>query len=86
MKVTEAPAFLKWGLCSPIVVFAASGYSARLIAGYRPPLPIHACTPSETTMRALSIVYGVRPILSPEAESADAMLNVVDQTPLPPDW
>jgi pyruvate kinase len=71
---------------SAIVVFTASGYSARLIAGYRPPIPIYAFTPSETTMRALSIVFGVRPILSPEAESADAMLNVVDQTVLPREW
>jgi pyruvate kinase len=69
-----------------IVVFTASGFSARLIAGYRPPIPIYAFTPSETTMRTLSIVYGVRPVLSPEAESADAMLNVVDQTLLPPGW
>ena len=69
-----------------IVVFTSSGFSARLIAGYRPPIPIYAFTPSEITMRALSIVYGVRPILSPDAASADAMLNVVDQTLLPPGW
>jgi pyruvate kinase len=67
-----------------IVVFTASGFSARLIAVYRPPVPIYAFTPSETAMRALSIVYGVRPVLSPDAESADAMLNVVDQTLVPP--
>jgi pyruvate kinase len=67
-------------------VFTASGYSARLIAVYRPPIPIYAFTPSETAMRALSIVYGVRPVLSPDAESADAMLNVVDQTLVPAGW
>src|SRR3984957_15226136 len=69
-----------------IVVFTASGFSARLIVGYRATIPIYAFTPSETTMRALSIVYGVRPILSPDAESADEMLNVVDKTLLPPGW
>jgi pyruvate kinase len=69
-----------------IVVFTASGFSARLIAGYRPPIPIYAFTPSQTAMRALSIVYGVRPILSPDAESADEMLNVVDHTLLPSGW
>jgi pyruvate kinase len=69
-----------------IVVFTASGFSARLIAGYRPPIPIYAFTPSETAMRVLSIVYGVRPILSPDAESADQMLNVVDHTLLPAGW
>ena len=37
-------------------------------------------------MQALSIIYGVRPILSPDAESADEMLNVVDQTLLPLGW
>ncbi len=69
-----------------IVVFTASGFSARLIASYRPPVPIYAFTPSETTLRALSIVYGVRPIFSPDAASADEMLNVVDQTLLPLGW
>jgi pyruvate kinase len=69
-----------------IVVFTASGFSARLVAGYRPPIPIYAFTPSETTLRALSIVYGVRPILSPDAASADEMLNVVDRTLLPRGW
>jgi pyruvate kinase len=69
-----------------IVVFTASGFSARLIAGYRPAVPIYAFTPSETTLRQLSIVYGVRPILSPDAASADEMLNVVDQTLLPLGW
>jgi pyruvate kinase len=69
-----------------IVVFTASGFSARLIASYRPPIPIYAFTPSEATLRALSIVYGVRPILSPESESADDMLNVVDRTLLPLGW
>jgi pyruvate kinase len=61
-------------------VFTASGRSARLIASYRPAVPIYAFTPSETTLRALSVVYGVRAIFSPEAASADAMLNVADQT------
>ncbi len=69
-----------------IVVFTASGASARLIASYRPGVPIYAFTPSETTLRRLSIVYGVRPILSPDAASADEMLNVVDQTLLPLGW
>src|ERR1035438_9695222 len=69
-----------------IVVFTTSGSSARLIASYRPGVPIYAFTPSETTLRRLSIVYGVRPILSPEAASADEMLNVVDQTLLPLGW
>ncbi|MEO7143971.1 MAG: pyruvate kinase, partial [Bryobacteraceae bacterium] len=60
-----------------IVVFTASGFSARLIARYRPPVPIYAFTPSRTAMRALSVVYGVHPVLSPDAESTDEMLNVV---------
>lgn len=69
-----------------LVVFTASGFSARLVAGYRPAVPIYAFTPSEATMRSLSVIYGVRPILSPDAESADEMLNVVDQTLVPIGW
>ncbi|MCZ2074501.1 MAG: pyruvate kinase [Bryobacterales bacterium] len=64
---------------SAIVVFTSSGSSARLIARYRPPLPIYAFTPSDATARQLAAVYGVRPVISPHTESTDEMLQQMDR-------
>jgi pyruvate kinase len=48
-----------------VVVFTASGSSARLISRYRPPVPIYAITPNEPAARQLAINYGITPILAP---------------------
>jgi pyruvate kinase len=63
---------------SAIVVFTASGSSARLISRYRPPDPIFAITPREEVARHLSIQYGVVPILAPDVASTDEMLKLSD--------
>ena len=63
---------------SAIVVFTASGSSARLISRYRPPDRIYAITPSETVARQLSIQYGVFPILAPDVSSTDEMMRLSD--------
>lgn len=63
---------------SAIVVFTASGSSARLISRYRPPDRIYAITPSEAVARHLTIQYGVYPILAPDVASTDEMLNLSD--------
>lgn len=62
-----------------IVVFTASGASARLISRFRPPVPIYAFTPFEESARQLSMIYGVQPILVPKAGSTDEMLVQMDQ-------
>src|SRR5262249_50695913 len=63
---------------SAIVVFTASGSSARLISRFRPPDRIYAITPSESVARRLSIQYGVHPILAPDVASTDEMLKLSD--------
>jgi pyruvate kinase len=63
---------------SAIVVFTATGSSARLISRYRPPDPIYAITPNEAVARHLSIQYGVIPILAPDVASTDEMLKLSD--------
>ena len=63
---------------SAIVVFTASGSSARLISRYRPPDPIYAITPNEAVARHLSVQYGVIPILAPDVASTDEMLKLSD--------
>jgi pyruvate kinase len=62
-----------------IVVFTASGSSARLVAKYRPPVPIYAFTGSESVARQLSLIYGVRPIVVGDPASTDEMVLQIDQ-------
>ena len=61
-----------------IVVFTASGSSARLVSRYRPPVPIYAITPSEAAARQLAVNYGITPILAPDVSSTDEMLRQMD--------
>ncbi|MCK4286653.1 MAG: pyruvate kinase, partial [Candidatus Lokiarchaeota archaeon] len=44
-----------------ILVITRGGYGVRMIAKYRPPLPIIAITPSKRTARELNLVWGVQP-------------------------
>ncbi len=45
-----------------IVVITRKGYGARMIAKYRPPLPIIAITPHKRTARELNLVWAVKAI------------------------
>ena len=63
-----------------IVVFTASGSSARLVSKYRPPVPVYAFTHSEAVARQLSVIYGVDPVLVPNPVDTDEMVKVIDQT------
>ncbi len=69
-----------------IVVFTASGSSARLVSRFRPPVPIVAFTPSEAVARSLCIVYGVKPVIAPEVTSTDEMMAQMDRTLLERGW
>jgi pyruvate kinase len=61
-----------------IVVFTASGYSARLISRYRPPVEIIAMTTSLDTVRRLLVNYAVTPVLAPNTLTTDEMLSQMD--------
>jgi pyruvate kinase len=65
---------------SAVVVFTASGFSARLVARYRPPVPIYAFTPSESVARQLAVVYGTRAVTVPDVGSTDEMMAQMDAT------
>lgn len=56
---------------SGIVTHTISGYTARLIARYRPKQAVTAITPSETTYRQLAAVWGVEPVFDPESAGKD---------------
>ena len=62
-----------------IVVFSASGSSARLVARFRPPVPIYVFTSSDSAARSLSIVFGVCPIIAPPTTSTDEMMAQMDR-------
>ncbi len=63
-----------------ICAFTCSGFTARLIAKFRPPDPIYALTPDETTLRQMALVWGVQPILVPEVEDFEGVLKIVNET------
>ena len=62
-----------------IVVFTATGPTARLVSRFRPPVPIYAFTPNDTTARQLQVSFGVRPVIAPDTSSTDEMLQQLDR-------
>jgi pyruvate kinase len=44
-----------------IIVITRSGFSARLVSSYRPPVPVFAVTTERATYRQLAAVWGVLP-------------------------
>jgi pyruvate kinase len=62
-----------------IVVFTATGSSARLVSRYRPPVPIYAMTPLDCVGRQLTVNYAVCPVLAPDVASTDEMLGQMDR-------
>jgi pyruvate kinase len=61
-----------------IVVFTATGSTARLISRFRPPVPIYAFTPKDTTARQMQVSFGVRAVIAPDTSSTDEMLRQLD--------
>ncbi|WP_100373740.1 pyruvate kinase [Bacillus sp. FJAT-45037] len=58
-----------------ILTATESGYTAKVVAKYRPQSPIIAVTSNERVMRTLSLVWGVFPILGQTAQTTDEMLD-----------
>ncbi|MGA8594118.1 MAG: pyruvate kinase [Bryobacteraceae bacterium] len=64
---------------SALAVGTTSGATAKLLARYRPPVPIFAFTASEAVARQLSIIYGVDAIVAPACASTDKMLQEMEK-------
>jgi pyruvate kinase len=62
-----------------IVAFTSSGYTGRLVARFRPPVPLYVFTPNEAVVRQLTVVYGVRPLQVERQHSSDEILAELDQ-------
>jgi pyruvate kinase len=63
-----------------IAVFTETGRTARLISKYRPKAGIYGFTQNRTVCNRLNLFWGVRPICSNPAVSADDMVRVAEQT------
>jgi pyruvate kinase len=64
---------------SAIAVGTWSGATARLLARYRPPVPIYAFTSSDSVARQLAIIYGVEALVAPACHSTDKMLQEMEK-------
>ncbi|MBI4370665.1 MAG: pyruvate kinase [Elusimicrobia bacterium] len=58
-----------------VIVYTMTGWSARVMAKYRPRAPIVAMTPLKATYQRLSLDWGVTPMLCPLGKSTDEMLS-----------
>ena len=61
-----------------LAVGTTSGASARLLARYRPPVPIYAFTSNQAVARQLSIIYGVDAVITTDMTSTDQMLTEME--------
>jgi pyruvate kinase len=57
-----------------IVTSTQTGYTARMVAKYRPRAPIVAATPRPEVRRKLLLVWGVQPVLVPQIDDTDGMV------------
>ncbi len=65
---------------SRIVAFSQSGFTARLVARYRPESPIMAFTPDPRVARQIQLVWGVRPFVAEfQVGSLEDIVQVVER-------
>ncbi len=63
-----------------LVAFSQSGFTARLIARYRPSTPLTVFTVGAGVARRLGLVWGVQPVVLPDPlEHLDEVVTVVDR-------
>merc|ERR1712079_817304 len=61
--------------CPLIVVLTETGHTARAIAKYRPKAPILAICASETSIRQLSVVRGITPMITASFVGTDSVIS-----------
>jgi pyruvate kinase len=57
-----------------VVTFTSTGGTTRLVSSYRPPVPILGVTDREKTLRQLSLVWGVLPVICRDEVNYENML------------
>ena len=63
-----------------IVTFTKSGFTVRVVAAERPPMPIFAVTDEDLVFRQLALVWGVVPFLTHEIPRYQAMLDAARES------
>ncbi|MGZ3478909.1 MAG: pyruvate kinase [Myxococcaceae bacterium] len=58
-----------------IVAYTESGYTARLVAAFRPAMPILALTPNDAVVHRLALVWGVDAHQVPRLRSTDTVMQ-----------
>lgn len=58
-----------------IITATQSGHTARMVAKYRPRVPILAATPLERVARRMRLIWGVHPLLVKDKNTTDALIN-----------
>ncbi|GJG84953.1 pyruvate kinase [Gemmatimonadetes bacterium T265] len=59
-----------------VIVFTKSGFTARIVAAHRPPVPILALTDDVRTARQLALVWGAVPEVVAAVDSYEAMADL----------
>ena len=63
-----------------VVVFTQTGFAAKLMSKFRPPMPIIALTPSSWVARRMNLLWGVQPfVLRDMGEFHEQIVDRVDQ-------
>jgi pyruvate kinase len=63
-----------------IVAFSQTGFTARLVARFRPANPIAVCTNNPETARRVQLIWGTRPLLvSEQLEHHSQLVQVVER-------
>ena len=58
---------------STIITATHTGYTARMVAKYRPQANIVAATPNQSILRKMALVWGVHPVLIQETSGTDEL-------------
>ncbi|HWG58899.1 MAG TPA: pyruvate kinase [Candidatus Acidoferrales bacterium] len=61
-----------------VAVFTETGFSARLVSKYRPPVPIVAFSPKTETRRRLTLLWGVLPRTIADVHAVDELAKVAE--------
>lgn len=74
--ISQASAQTAVGLgASAILTSTESGYTARMVSKYRPPVPVVAVTPNQRTVTRLQLTWGVQPFFGPRTRNTDDMID-----------
>jgi pyruvate kinase len=60
-----------------IITATMSGMTARMVARHRPPVPVVAVTPNQTTLFRLALVWGVVPVQVAQFGTTDDMVDMM---------